>query len=238
MGFAASFASKTSEEQTTNQVKEKIEPTVAQNNDNSAIEETMPENENIQAIENTSSNDLEEIMNQEMDEEFPTNPPAVVGGDVGNEYKSNYFSTKTERNVFLAFILPPIIISIISAIHLSDFFKVGNTETISIILSGAFELANLASLLGIVVLKGLLPKTRFFLWVVIAGLYFLQLFGNVFASFSFITSESAMSMYQFFGLQDSIFSKRIISYIIGGILTIVSFSLTKIASDYIRKSVK
>jgi hypothetical protein len=151
------------------------------------------------------------------------------------EYESKYFKTKTERNIFSWFIIPPVIISIISAYHLIDFFNVGNTNIISTILSLAFEISTAASLVAIIALKGLKRSTRFFLWIVIFGLYTLQFIGNIFSVFSYITNESAKKMLDFFSLSDTINDHRIISYIVGGIMTIVAFSLTKIASDYIRK---
>jgi hypothetical protein len=239
MGNASYFAAETNNEvpkiEENNEQKQIVENNYSMEENNIEIPKTnnvpkiIDDNEQL-SVDNNGINaeSFMDNMNENI-EENEANP-----SESKKWFGRNIFSDKKERNIFSLFIIPPFIISLISAYHLIDFFGIGNIKTISIILGFAFEMASVSSLLGIVVLKKLKTITKFFLWAIIVGLYFLQFIGNVFAVFSFITPESAKKMYDFIGLAGNVNDQRVVSYIVGGVLTVVAFSLTKIASDYIR----
>jgi hypothetical protein len=208
------------------------------------VQTPTAQQEAMQFVENAERMLSNQQVNQIEPEQKPVIEPQAIATSVQEaasnveEYESSYFTSKSEKTVFLWFMLGPVLISLISTLHLFSFFSVGNGDFSSFMLSIAFEASYLSSILAIIALRGLTKATRFFLWSVIVLLFVLQFLGNVYASFELISKSTAMRMFEFFGLSGDIDSQRLVAYIIGGILPLVSFSLVKIGSDYLKKTVK
>ncbi len=141
------------------------------------------------------------------------------------------------------FLSVPFASSLISTWHIFDFFELGNPSWMSIVLSVVIELGALASLLALANMKKLKP---FFIWFVFSLLFFLQIVGNVFYSYKYITESLAtnskwLSIFtefiQTLGLvEDTNISamKMILSCIIGLPIPLISISFLKSTVDYLK----
>ncbi len=143
-----------------------------------------------------------------------------------------------QKIVLVIFISVPVLSSIISSIHLVDFFNLGNEPWISVILAIAFELGSIASFLALGLLKNV---NKAMLWSIFIILVFMQIVGNVYYSFNFINQQllidvnwikSAIEFLGSFGiyLEES---KLILSMLIGLPIPLISLFFLKSTSDYL-----
>ena len=138
------------------------------------------------------------------------------------------FEDKKERFGFIAFMIPVILLSIVSTLSLIEFFALGHPGIGSIILAAAFEGASFASIAALVLLKKL---SKWALWSLILILFLLQAIGNIYVPFIHLNPASAKGIFDLFGLAISdISSKRIIALIQGISLPICSLLMFKITS--------
>jgi hypothetical protein len=143
-----------------------------------------------------------------------------------------------QKIVLIVFISVPVLSSIISSIHLVEFFNLGNEPWISIILAVAFELGSIASFLALGLLKNV-NKTM--LWVIFSILVFMQIIGNVYYSFNYINQQllidtnwikSAIEFLSMFGIYVDE-GKMILSTLIGLPIPLISLFFLKSTSDYL-----
>ena len=122
-------------------------------------------------------------------------------------------------------------VSIISTIHVIDFFQMSNTRLMSIMLAIAFELGAAASLASIVILDKI---NKFIVWSLFIVLTGMQMMGNMFNSY--IHLEDYIAWIELFGLNtlDILSQKRIISAVSGAILPVVALGFIKSLIDYIK----
>lgn len=136
-------------------------------------------------------------------------------------------------NVFIigAFVLLYIITSLISTIHVIDFFRLSNPEWLAISLAVAFEVGAAASLASLVVLD---KMNKFIVWSLFITLTLVQAMGNTFYAYSHLNNFN--QWIELFGLvdEDLIYQKRILSIISGAILPLVSLGFIKSLVDYIK----
>lgn len=136
-------------------------------------------------------------------------------------------------NLFIisTFVLLYLVVSIISTIHVIDFFEMTNPRWLSIFLAIAFEIGAAASLASIVVLD---KMNKFIVWSLFFILTAMQAIGNTYFAYTHLSDFSAWS--ELFGLaeEELIFQKRILSIISGAILPLVSLGFIKALVDYIR----
>ena len=91
-----------------------------------------------------------------------------------------------KRIIIGMFISVPILSSLISAIHLVTFFNLGNETWMSYMLALVFELGSISAFL----ILSILPKVnKIMIWSVFSILAGLQIIGNVFYSYSFISDQ-------------------------------------------------
>lgn len=155
---------------------------------------------------------------------------------VKKPYVSGFFETRIERFGFIMFMLPIILMSAVSMIHLVDFFKIGTHPFTAWLLAIAFELASLSTISALILLK---KMKKSLLIVVFFLLYTLQLVGNVYAPFSFIDPGVAQKLFQFFGFTTmDVNAQRYVSLIQGAILPTVNLFLFKMASNYLNTEKK
>lgn len=135
--------------------------------------------------------------------------------------------------VITTFVLLYLVVSIISTIHVIDFFNLSNPKWLSISLAIAFEIGAAASLASIIVLD---KMNKFMIWSLFIVLTAMQAMGNTYFAYTHLSDFSQWS--ELFGLieEDPIFQKRILSIISGAILPLVSLGFIKSLVDYIRPS--
>ena len=135
---------------------------------------------------------------------------------------------KLERRVH-AFIIG--MVSLISTIHVVDFFELSNPTWLAITLAIAFEIGAAASLASLIVLDRV---NAAIVWALFFTLTFMQAMGNTYYAFSHVMEFTAWS--ELFGITDEsiIFQKRILSLISGAILPVIALGFIKALVDYIR----
>jgi hypothetical protein len=124
-------------------------------------------------------------------------------------------------------------VSIISTIHVIDFFRLSNPEWLAVTLSIAFEVGAAACLGAIVILN---RTSRWLVWALFILITGMQMMGNMYYAYSHL--QDYKNWIELFGLQeeDPIYQKRILSIISGAILPIVALGFIKSLVDYIRPS--
>jgi hypothetical protein len=123
------------------------------------------------------------------------------------------------------------IVSVISTIHVIDFFKLSNPEWLAISLAVAFEIGAAASLASLIALK---KMNRSLVWGLFIVLTLMQMMGNTY--YAFTNLENFQDWVDLFGLseEEPIFQKRILSLISGGVLPLVALGFIKSLIDYIK----
>jgi len=136
-------------------------------------------------------------------------------------------------NAFIisTFVTLYLIVSVISTIHVIDFFKLSNPDWLAISLAIAFEIGAAASLASLIALK---KMNRSLVWGLFIVLTAVQMMGNTY--FAFKNLHDIQSWVDLFGLTDSepIFQKRVMAIISGAILPLVALGFIKSLVDYIR----
>jgi hypothetical protein len=129
------------------------------------------------------------------------------------------------------FVLLYIITSLISTIHVIDFFRLSNPEWLAISLALAFEIGAGASLASLIVLE---KMNRVIVWGLFITLTLVQAMGNTFYAYTHLNNFE--QWIELFGLvdEDPIYQKRILSIISGAILPLVSLGFIKSLVDYIK----
>jgi hypothetical protein len=135
--------------------------------------------------------------------------------------------------IISTFVLLYLIVSIISTIHVIDFFEMTNPKWLSIFLAIAFEIGAAASLASIVALD---KMNKFIVWSLFFVLTAMQAIGNTYFAYTHLSDFTSFS--ELFGLseEEPIFQKRVIAIISGAILPLVSLGFIKALVDYIRPS--
>jgi len=124
-------------------------------------------------------------------------------------------------------------VSIISTIHVIDFFRLSNPEWLAITLAISFEIGAAACLGAIVILD---RTSRWLVWALFILITGMQMMGNMYYAYSHL--QDFQNWIELFGLQEEeiIYQKRILSIVSGAILPIVALGFIKSLVDYIRPS--
>jgi hypothetical protein len=124
-------------------------------------------------------------------------------------------------------------VSIISTIHVIDFFRMSNPEWLAITLAIAFEVGAAACLGAIVILD---RTSRWLVWSLFILITGMQMMGNMYYAYSHL--QDFQNWTELFALneEEPIFQKRILSIVSGAILPIVALGFIKSLVDYIRPS--
>jgi hypothetical protein len=123
------------------------------------------------------------------------------------------------------------IVSIISTIHVIEFFELSNPKWLAISLAVAFEIGSAASLASLIVLD---KMNKLLVWVLFIVLTCMQAMGNTYYAYTHIHDFQSWS--ELFGLieEDIIYQKRLLSIISGAILPLVALGFIKSLVDYIK----
>jgi hypothetical protein len=124
-----------------------------------------------------------------------------------------------------------LVVSVISTIHVIQFFDLTNPKWLSVSLAIAFELGAAASLASLIALD---KMNKFLVWALFITLTAMQAMGNTYYAYTNIQDFQGWS--ELFGLveEDMIFQKRILSIISGAILPLVALGFIKSLVDYIK----
>ena len=123
------------------------------------------------------------------------------------------------------------IVSLISTIHVIDFFKLSNPDWLAVSLAIAFEIGAAASLASIIALK---KMNKTLIWGLFIVLTCMQMMGNTY--YAFKNLENYQDWVDLFGLTDSepLFQKRMLAIISGAVLPLVALGFIKSLVDYIK----
>jgi len=149
-------------------------------------------------------------------------------------------ANKLKRIIVLCFVIVPLLSSIISTVHLVDFFYLGNPSWISYTIAVAIEVGAVASFLTLSILSRL---NKTIVWGMFFILFFMQVVGNVYFSYDWVTSrisenadwlKNFREMMEFFVYEiDEKTSKMILSLLIGVPIPLISVFLLKSTVDYL-----
>lgn len=133
--------------------------------------------------------------------------------------------------VISTFVILYLVVSIISTIHVVDFFLLSNPRWLAISLAISFEIGAAASLASLIVLDKI-NKTM--VWILFITLTLMQAMGNMY--YSYYHANGFSEWMELFGLaeEEIIYQKRILSFVSGAILPLVSLGFIKSLVDYIR----
>ena len=130
-----------------------------------------------------------------------------------------------------SFVTLYLLVSIISTIHVIDFFKLSNPTWLAVSLAIGFEVGAAASLASLIILE---KMNKGIVWGLFILLTAMQAMGNTYYEFSHL--ENFTGWIELFGLQeeDLIYQKRILAIISGAVLPIVALGFIKSLVDYIK----
>jgi hypothetical protein len=124
-----------------------------------------------------------------------------------------------------------LLVSIISTIHVIDFFGMSNPQWLAISLAIAFEVGAAASLASIIALD---KMNKTIVWLLFIILTAMQAMGNTY--YAYMHLEDFQGWIELFGLNEEelIYQKRMLSIVSGAILPIVALGFIKSLVDYIK----
>jgi hypothetical protein len=127
------------------------------------------------------------------------------------------------------------LVSIISTIHVIDFFSMSNPSWLAVSLAIAFEIGAAASLASIIALD---KMNKTIVWLLFITLTAMQAMGNTYYAYTHL--ENFQGWIELFGLNEEelIYQKRILSIVSGAILPIVALGFIKSLVDYIKPESK
>lgn len=135
------------------------------------------------------------------------------------------------KSIIFVFVALYLMTSIISTLHVVDFFELSNYKGMAIFLAVAFEIGAAASLASLVILDRM---NKFIVWVLFITLTLFQAMGNMY--YAYVNVHDFLPWMELFGLvgEDVIVQKRIISAVSGAILPLIALGFIKSLVDYIR----
>lgn len=144
--------------------------------------------------------------------------------NIDNTKAIKYFIIGTFVTLYL-------LVSVISTIHVIDFFKISNPDWLAISLAVAFEVGAAASLASIIALQ---KMNKGIVWMLFIILTAMQAMGNTFYAYTHL--HDFQGWIELFGLNEEelIYQKRILSLVSGAILPIVALGFIKSLVDYIK----
>lgn len=143
--------------------------------------------------------------------------------------------SKKATRIFIigTFVTLYLLVSVISTIHVIDFFLMSNPKWLAVSLAIAFEVGAAASLASIITLE---KMNKTIVWGLFILLTAMQAMGNTY--YTYIHLQNFQGWIELFGLvdEDLIYQKRVLSIVSGAILPIIALGFIKALVDYIRPS--
>ena len=150
-------------------------------------------------------------------------------------------NSKIVWTIIISFLLVPLVVSVVSTIHVINFFELSNYYPLALTLALAFEIGALSALAGLVAMGKINKNVVWFIFILLTAF---QMMGNTYYAYDIITNrmktnpELIKNWAELFGLADdeAITVKRIIAIFSGAVLPIVSLSFLDLLIGYIRKT--
>ena len=144
----------------------------------------------------------------------------------------------TKRNIYIAlFTALYLMVGIVSLIHSFAFFGLANSYPMAVMLGVCFEIGQVAVLMSLLTSKK--EQSRVMPWVMMCVLTLVQILGNVFSSYKYLMTHSVTDLKYFkepvfvwTTLPDNV-TTVIITYVVGGILPLISLCMCGLVSNYI-----
>lgn len=135
------------------------------------------------------------------------------------------------RSIIGTFVSLYLLVSIISTIHVIEFFKLSNPTWLAISLAIAFELGAAASLASLVILD---KMNKTLVWMLFGTITLMQMQGNMY--YAFVHMENFQGWSELFGIieEEVVYQKRVLSAVSGAILPLVALGFIKSLVDYIK----
>lgn len=148
--------------------------------------------------------------------------------------------------IVIAFLSVPFFSSIISTLHVVELFGLGNITWMAIILAVVFEVGQLSSLMTLMVMDKI---NKFLVWMIFFVLAAMQIIGNVYSTYHFMTSQLAINadwlkealelINNFtYGNLEVEKGKFILSLVLGVPIPLISMAFLKSLTDYLKPSSK
>jgi len=136
------------------------------------------------------------------------------------------------RFVISTFVLLYALVSIISTIHVVDFFELSNPYWLAVTLAIGFELGAAASLASLVILE---KTNKTLVWSLFLAITIMQMQGNMYYAFTNLGPEY-VTWSELFGLieEEPLYQKRVLAAVSGAILPLVALGFIKSLVDYIK----
>lgn len=129
------------------------------------------------------------------------------------------------------FVMLYLIVSIISTVHVINFFSLSNPYWLAVSLAIAFEIGAAASLASLIALD---KMNKGLVWALFITITVMQMQGNMYYAFTNLKDYKTWS--ELFNLieEDQLYQKRILSFVSGGLLPLVALGFIKSLVDYIK----
>ena len=150
-------------------------------------------------------------------------------------------NSKIVWTIIISFLLVPLVVSVVSTIHVINFFELSNYYPLALTLALAFEIGALSALAGLVAMGKINKNVVWFIFILLTAF---QMMGNTYYAYDIITNrmkdnpDLIKNWSELFGLadDDTVTVKRIIAIFSGAVLPVVSLSFLDLLIDYIRKT--
>lgn len=136
-----------------------------------------------------------------------------------------------KRFIIGTFVTLYTLVSVISTIHVIDFFELSNPYWLAVTLAIGFELGAAASLASLVILD---KMNKTLVWALFITITLMQMQGNMY--YAFTNLDDFQSWAELFDLieEELIYQKRILAFVSGAILPLVALGFIKSLVDYIK----
>lgn len=135
------------------------------------------------------------------------------------------------RFIIATFVTLYTLVSVISTIHVIDFFEMSNPYWLAVTLAIGFELGAAASLASLVILD---KMNKTLVWALFITITLMQMQGNMYYAFTNLGDFQSWS--ELFNLieEEPLYQKRILAFVSGAILPLVALGFVKSLVDYIK----
>ena len=129
------------------------------------------------------------------------------------------------------FVMLYVLVSLISTIHVIDFFELSNPRSMAIALAVAFEVGAAASLASLITLD---KMNKTLVWALFIAITAMQMQGNMY--YAFMNLDDFQTWSELFNLieEEPLFQKRVLAFVSGAILPLVALGFIKSLVDYIK----
>jgi len=123
------------------------------------------------------------------------------------------------------------LVSIVSTIHVIDFFELSNPRWLAITLAIGFEIGAAASLASLIILE---KMNKTIVWALFLTITAMQMQGNMY--YAFLNLENYQGWVELFNLLEwePLAQKRLLAFVSGAILPLVALGFIKSLVDYIK----